>query len=181
MISKEYEWLKNEKGPKMIINALSLLGTKEYLGGENNPIIISWAKEVGQNLSNIYKSDSIPWCGLFMAVIATRSDKEVVKDPLWALNWGTFGINVDKPMLGDVLVFVRKTSDGKKAGHVSLYVGEDSKCYHVLGGNQSDSVSITRIEKSRLYASRRPIYNNIPANIRVIKLNEIGIISNNEQ
>jgi hypothetical protein len=116
-----------------------------------------------------------------MAVVAKRSSKQVVKDPLWALNWGTFGKYTDTAMLSDVLVFIRKTNEGKNAGHVGLYIGEDNDCYHVLGGNQSDKVCITRIEKSRLYAARRPNYNIQPSNVRVIKLNNNGIISRNEQ
>jgi hypothetical protein len=32
-------------------------------------------------------------------------------------------------MLGDVLVIVRKTKEGKSAGHVGIYVGEDGTCF----------------------------------------------------
>ena len=180
-IPNEYSWLNDESGPVMIKKALELFDTKEITGAQNNPIIISWAKEVGGNVANVYKADEIPWCGLFMAVVAKRSSKQVVKDPLWALNWGTFGKFTDTPMLGDVLVFVRKTADGKSAGHVGLYVGEDNACFHVLGGNQSDKVCINRIEKTRLYASRRPNYNVQPANVRKIVLKSSGKISTNEQ
>jgi len=41
-------------------------------------------------------------------------------------------------------------------GHVGFYAGEDERAYHVLGGNQSDSVSITRIPKDRLLEARWP-------------------------
>lgn len=180
-IEKKYEWLSNESGPRMITEALKLYGTIETPGKANNATIIAWAKEVGGKVETVYKADEIPWCGLFIAVVAKRAAKGVVKDPLWALNWGTFGKSVEAPMLGDVLVFVRKTSEGKTAGHVGLYVGEDSTCYHVLGGNQSDKVCITRIEKKRLYASRRPNYNVQPANVRSIKLSSTGSVSSNEQ
>jgi len=112
-----------------------------------------------------------------MAVIVKRSGRQVVKDPLWALNWGTFGTYTDTPMLGDVLVFVRTTPDGKKAGHVALYVGEDASCYHILGGNQSDRVCIVRKEKSKLYVARRPNYINQPKNVRQILLPESGQLS----
>lgn len=180
-LPEEYKWLGNEPGPVMLKNAIELLNTQEKLGSENNPVILGWAKEVGDDVSNVYKSDEIPWCGLFMAVIAKRSSKQVVKDPLWALNWGVFGKLSEIPMLGDVIVFTRETSDGKKAGHVALYVGEDATCYHVIGGNQLDSVCITRIKKSRLYVARRPNYNIQPKNVRVIKLKDNGKVSYNEQ
>lgn len=180
-LEEKYKWLSREPGPIMIKKALELYDTLEKSGTANNPVIIAWAKEIGGKVADVYKADEIAWCGLFIAVVAQRSSKQVVKDPLWALNWGTFGKYTDTPMLGDVLVFTRKTSDGKTAGHVGLYVGEDATCYHVLGGNQSDKVCISRKEKIRLYTSRRPNYNIQPANVRKIILSSSGQISNVEQ
>lgn len=177
----QYQWLSNEPGPKMILEALKEFGTLEKPGDANNPAIIAWAHEIGGAVEDVYKADKTPWCGLFMAVIAQRAGKKIVKDPLWALNWGTFGNHIETPMLGDVLVFIRKTSDGKKAGHVALYVGEDDSAFHTLGGNQSDSVCITRMAKNRLYTARRPEYNNQPQNVRRIILSASGSLSNNEQ
>ncbi len=174
-LEAKYKWLESEPGPIMIKKALELYDTTEIKGPVNNPVILKWAREVGGNVADIYKADEIAWCGLFIAVVAKRSSKQVVKDPLWALNWGTFGKFTDTAMLGDVLVFIRNGG-----GHVGLYVGEDAACYHVLGGNQSDKVCITRIEKKRLYAARRPNYNIQPANVRKIILSSSGQISENE-
>jgi uncharacterized protein (TIGR02594 family) len=170
----QYAWLANEPGPKMIVEALKLFGTVEGAGAKDNPTILAWAKEVG--LSDTYSHDSIPWCGLFLAVVAKRAGKEVVKSPLWALSWGEFGKAAEGgAMLGDVLTFKR---DG--GGHVALYVGEDTGAYHCLGGNQSDKVCITRIAKHRLYRIRRPAYNVQPANVRRIMLSAGGKLSTNE-
>lgn len=180
-LPQQYTWLLNESGPIMIKKALELFDTKEDLSKKNNPTIMAWAKEIGDKVERVYLADKIPWCGLFMAVVAKRANKQVVKDPLWALNWGTFGIHTTTPMLGDVLVFIRKDENGNTAGHVSLYVGEDDECFHVLGGNQSDKVSITRIKKDRLNTARRPKYNSQPLNVRKIILETTGIVSNNEQ
>lgn len=173
----KYRWLASEGAPRMLVEGLKLYGTIETPGTPNNPTIIAWAQEMGNNVADVYKADSIPWCGLFMAIVAKRAGKEVPKSPLWALAWSTFGNHVDVPMLGDVLVFTRQGG-----GHVGLYVGEDDTAYHVLGGNQSDKVSIARIAKTRLYISRRPIYSIAqPSNIRRIILTPDGIISSNEQ
>jgi uncharacterized protein (TIGR02594 family) len=180
-LEKQYRWLLKEQGPIMIKRALELYDVMEKPGTANNPLIINWAKEVGGKVADVYKADQIPWCGLFVAVVAKRSAKQLVKDPLWALNWGNFGKHTDTPMLGDVLVFIRRDAQGRLAGHVGLYVGEDDSCYHVLGGNQSDRVNIQRKEKTRLYTCRRPKYNVQPLNVRKIILTPIGAPSLQEQ
>lgn len=175
-LPSQYEWLNNEGAPKMIVEALLLYGTIETPGAANNQTIINWANEVGGKVTDVYKADSIPWCGLFMAVVAKRAGKEVPKDPLWALNWSAFGNRVEQAMLGDTLVFVRKGG-----GHVGIYIGEDKAAYHVLGGNTSDKVSIARIDKKRLYTISRPIYSIAqPPNVRRIFLSEKGMLSINE-
>jgi uncharacterized protein (TIGR02594 family) len=173
-LSAQYAWLGKEPGPKMIVEALKLLGTVEAAGSKDNPTILAWAAEIG--LAKTYSHDSIPWCGLFIGLVAHRAGKEVVDSPLWALSWADFG----KPaaggaMLGDVLTFKR---DG--GGHVALYIGEDVSAYHCLGGNQSDQVCIIRIAKSRLYRARRPFYVSQPANVRKITLAANGKLSSNE-
>lgn len=176
-LPEKYQWLESEGAPKMIVEALKLYGTSEDLSIKNNATIIAWAAEVGGSVEDVYKSDAIPWCGLFMAVVTKRAGKEVVKSPLWALSWSNFGDKTDTPMLGDVLTFVRKGG-----GHVALYVGEDNTTYHLLGGNQSDKVSITRILKTRMYAARRPVYATAqPANVRKIILSPGGEISTDEK
>lgn len=174
-LPKKYNYLALEPAPRMLLEALKLFGTLETPGTANNTTIIAWAKEVGGKVADVYKADSIPWCGLFMAVVAQRAGKILPASPLWALSWATFGTYQKTPMLGDVLVFTRNGG-----GHVGLYIGEDNICYHVLGGNQSDSVCITRIAKNRLYTCRRPLYNVPPKNVRKIILNSNGTISKNE-
>lgn len=169
-----YDFLKQEKAPKILVEAVKLLGVKEIVGTANNPIILQWAKDL--NLDKIYTNDAIPWCGLFIAYVVKQAGKEVAKNPLYALNWSSWGNAVDVPKLGDILTFKR---DG--GGHVGIYVGEDSECYHVLGGNQSDMVKVSRIAKSRLFKARRTPWSIAqPKEVRVIKLDSKGIISKNE-
>ncbi|MGI8524630.1 MAG: TIGR02594 family protein [Pseudolabrys sp.] len=175
MLPERYGWLAREPGPKMLVEALKLFGTMEKPGSANNPMILAWAKEIGAEVADVYKADSIPWCGLFMAVIAKRAGKEFPAHPLWALSWSAFGAKPHAPALGDVLVFTRSSG-----GHVGLYAGEDASAFHVLGGNQSDRVCITRIAKGRLYAARRPLYRVQPANVRPVYLESTGALSLNE-
>lgn len=170
-----YDWLKNESAPKILVEAVKHIGVKEIIGSNHNPVILGWAKAL--KLSNVYTNDEIPWCGLFVAYCAHAKGLQVVERPLWALNWAKYGTEVSEPMLGDVLTFKR---DG--GGHVGIYVGEDAKYYHVLGGNQSNSVSITRIAKSRLHKARRTTWKIAqPSNVRKVYLEAKGTVTTNEQ
>ncbi len=179
-LPKKYEWLLQEQGPKMITEFLKIFGTAEVKGVGDNPVILGWAKELG---IKDYTHDSIAWCGLEQAIVATRAGKQIPVAPLWALNWLNFGIEVpiDQAMFGDTLVFKRTDSEGHTAGHVALYIAEDKEAFHAGGGNTSDMVTIARIVKSRCVGVRRPLYNVTPANIRKIFMGEDGPISQNEQ
>lgn len=137
----------------------------------------------GRVYAGVYRHDAIPWCGLFMAIVAHRAniERRPERNPprlyLSALEWAAFGMSVPKgaAALGDVLVFKRKGG-----GHVGLYVGHDASAFHVLGGNQQNRVSITRLSRNRLVAVRRPAYRAQPANVRPIALAASGSLSVNE-
>lgn len=169
-----YDWLKSETAPRILVQAVKQLGVKEFVGKEHNPVILAWAKNLG--LERIYTNDEIPWCGLFVAECCRAAGLEVVERPLWALNWAKYGTPVTEPMLGDVLTFKRNGG-----GHVGIYVGEDDTHYHVLGGNQNNSVSVSRIAKSRLYKARRTAWKIAqPTNVRKVQLEPKGVITTNE-
>jgi uncharacterized protein (TIGR02594 family) len=170
-----YRWIDGVRPlPRMVSEARQLYGTIETPGAADNPVILDWAREAG--LSKAYSSDAVPWCGLFMALIARRAGKASPAKPLWARSWSRFGMASPTAALGDVLVFSRP----KGGGHVGLYVGEDEAAFHVLGGNQADAVCLTRIAKTRCIAIRRPIYRVQPASVAPIQLAASGAISANE-
>lgn len=170
-----YAWLAAEAGPRVLVEALALYGTRETAGSASNPVILAWARETG--LDRDYRSDDVAWCGLFVATVVKRAGFEPVKAPLWARNWAAFGTKADKASLGDVLVFERAGG----GGYVGLYVGEDASAWHVLGGNQGDQVSIVRIAKGRLLAARRCHWRIAqPTNVRPIRLAAGGALSTNE-
>ena len=180
-LPSKYSYVGAADAPSLIKAAVPLYGTLETPGSGNNKVILGWAKEVEKALGVAhlgYTADSIPWCGLFVGVVATRAGwaDQMPKIPLWAQSWLEFGAKADKPSFGDILVFGR---DG--GGHVGFYVGEDAGYYHVLGGNQSDAVTITRIAKSRLLGARRPKWRVAqPASVRKITLGASGPVSTNE-
>lgn len=186
--------------PALVVQALKELGTLEKKGTPNNPKIVGWADEVASVTktpyskwaADWYNADSIAWCGLFAAVIACRAangktDRLPPKSYLSALAWADFGepvqwkgregLRLENIWVGDILVFVREGG-----GHVGICVGvsKDGKTVFVLGGNQSDAVTITELKVERLYAVRRPPYNVIPAGARHVRISSTGIVSNNE-
>jgi uncharacterized protein (TIGR02594 family) len=129
-----------------------LMGTREQPGVGSNPKILDWASKEGIP----YKSDDIPWCGLFVGhcITSTLDREPIPANVLGARSWGSFGIKTD-PTPGAVMVFWRK-SLASGLGHVGFYAGEDATAYRILGGNQSDSVSLAWVIKDRLVAARWP-------------------------
>ena len=132
--------------------AKRLLGTRETPGPASNHKILEWAKD----LDISYKGDDVPWCGLFVAhcIGSTLTEESLPANPLSARAWRKVGQSC-KPGLGAILVFWRG-SPGGALGHVGFYKGEDKNAYHVLGGNQSDRVSVARVAKDRLLEARWP-------------------------
>ena len=132
--------------------AQRLIGTREKPGAGSNALILDWATDINV----MYKSDDIPWCGLLVGhCIGSTLDREPLPSGLLtARNWSRFGIPT-LPTLGAVMVFWRKTLQSG-LGHVGFYAGEDKDAYRILGGNQSDSVSLAWISKDRFLGARWP-------------------------
>ena len=140
--------------PKWLKAARVKLGTKEAAGSANSATILGWAKRLGTKiLGMVYNADSVPWCGVFVAYCLQEDGIEPVAIAVRATSWSTWGsaLRPERLAPGAVLVFERPGG-----GHVGFYVGEDATAYHVLGGNQGDTVSVARIAKDRCIARRWP-------------------------
>lgn len=175
----QYAWLAGlGLLPRTIQEGLKLLGTAEVVGKGSNKTIIAWRDELNQAGVRItgFSDDDVPWCGLLAAIVAHRAGKAVVENPLWAKNWPTFGVKSPQAALGDVLVFNRPGG----GGHVGFYIAEDAAAYHVLGGNQSNRVSIARIGKDRCIAERRPLMTIPPASMKPYRVAATGALSRDE-
>lgn len=155
-------------GPK----TLAALGLND-----NKPMVPPWVTEArrflglhevknAKALDKALRLDAseIAWCGAFVGmVVATALPKEPMPaNPLGSRNWLKFGKALNDPQIGAIAVFWRGSKDGWQ-GHVGIVVGHDKTHLHILGGNQSDSVSIARIAKTRLLGYRWPItYQDAP-------------------
>ena len=104
------------------------------------------------------------WCAAFVNTILLENDiptsAEVSPYPLMARSFLSWGEEVEEPKQGDILVFERGESGWQ--GHVGFYVStkkvNGETYYNVLGGNQSNSVSIELYPESKLLSIRR--FNN---------------------
>lgn len=157
--------------------ARSLIGVREAPGAGNSATIMGWAKRLGAKVLGItYAADSVPWCGLFCAHVMDHAGIKPPPIAVRASEWGKWGRKLVAPRPGCILTFVREGG-----GHVGFYVGEDDTHLHVLGGNQGDAVSITRIARNRLSEMRWP--NEVPLPpAKVVRLRPNGApITVNEQ
>jgi uncharacterized protein (TIGR02594 family) len=153
------------------------LNIREVPGPGDNPKIIGWAKRLGGWIASFYKKDSIPWCGLFVGYCLVSAGAENNQNGLGALNWAPYGNKLNVAIPGAILVFKRPGG-----GHVGFYVSEDDVSYHVLGGNQSDMVKVSRVEKRRLVPGgiRWPKGFAIPTDARPVKKKFDGELSTDE-
>lgn len=121
----------------------------------NNVELRKFLKSDGKTLGD---PAQLPWCGDFVetCVAVALPNVAIPSNPYLARNWLKFGMTVDS-CFGSVLVFWRQSVSGTK-GHVGFYYSEDKTHYHVLGGNQSNKISVSKIAKSRLLGARLPIH-----------------------
>jgi uncharacterized protein (TIGR02594 family) len=157
--------------PPWLTEARKHIGLREIPGKRHNPKIVNW----GISLGAWWKDDETPWCGTFVAHCLRASDQPVPKEWYRARVWVDYGSLLRSSRLapGAILVFSR---DG--GGHVGFYVGEDPLYYHVLGGNQKNSVNVMMLAKSRCIATRWP--KGVPVYGAPVQIRG-GVISTNEE
>ena len=157
--------------PSWLKIARSYDGLKEIPGPRHNQTIIRWLGKLNAWWSN----DETPWCGVFVAYCMKEAGLPRPKLYMRAKEWANYGVLLRPDLLspGAILVF-----DREGGGHVGFYVGEDAGHYFVLGGNQGNAVSVMKLGKSRLLASRWP--KGEPVMGKPVHL-KIGTVSINEQ
>ena len=137
-----YEWAKKQ------------IGTKEVAGKASNPLILEWLKDAFEWADD---DSTLAWCGIFVKEALESCGMPYAKGFASSRAWLKYGEHVPdgKEELGDIAVFWRGSKDGWK-GHVGFYAGKNGDNILVLGGNQSDSVSISPQTSYRLLGFRRP-------------------------
>ncbi len=137
------------EGAPWLATMRDLAGVREYAGGENNPTILGWAGFIASRYPEmaayaaLYRSDDISWCGLTMAYALA---KHGIRPPfgatdverfLWANSFAAWGLRLDAPRPGCIVVFKWKSG----GGHVGTLDRVEGKTLFITGGNQSDAVN----------------------------------------
>jgi uncharacterized protein (TIGR02594 family) len=133
-------------------------GIEEVGGNVDNPQIMAMLK-----LDNAWpSSDEVPWCSGFANYICWLARLPRSKD-LRARSWLNIGrgIPLEAAEHGDIIVIKRGKGEqpGPEVttapGHVGFYAGRTDGLIEILGGNQSDTVKISRYPRDRLLGVRR--------------------------
>lgn len=118
----------------------------------NNAELAEWLK-AGKALGDPAR---LPWCGdaVETAIVKTLPDEVVPTNPFWAQAWKDFGSDVKEPIVGAIGVI----RWNKSSGHVGIVAGYDPKTKKVtlLGGNQSDAITLATFPLSKFIAFRWP-------------------------
>jgi uncharacterized protein (TIGR02594 family) len=133
-------------------------GIKEFGGDLDNPQIMAMLKLDKDWPSN----DEVPWCSAFTNYICWLARLPRSKD-LRARSWLTIGrgIPLEQAEHGDIVVIKRGRGEqpGPEVidapGHVGFYAGMFAGFIEILGGNQSDTVKISRYPVDRLLGVRK--------------------------
>lgn len=124
------------------------LGTKEIVGPEHNKRVLEYHATTTLKA----KTDEVPWCSSFVNWVLAQSGYKTTRSAA-ARSWIRYG--KECALQYGAIVVTSRGSD-PTAGHVAFCTNHDSKYVYLLGGNQSNSVSITRMPIARILAVRMP-------------------------
>ncbi len=105
----------------------------EIPGAGSNSRIEEYLKVAGLDAT-----DETPWCAAFVSWCMAESGYELPKYPARARSWLNFGIELQRPRMGCIVVLRRGKNPAQ--GHVGFYVGCSAYRVIILAGNQSDCV-----------------------------------------
>lgn len=131
--------------------AVAEIGVKEIRGSSDTPRIVEYHSATTLKA----KDDETPWCAAFVSWVLLKAGYKTLKTA-WARDYATYGIKLDQPKKGCIIVFERNGKGGDS--HVTFYTGKDDGRKHLcVGGNQGDKVCIDGYSKSDVIAYRWPV------------------------
>ena len=136
---------------KLYAAALPFLGVHEIDGPESNPTIRKWIKEAASWLDG--DDSKTAWCGCFRGhlglVTATGIPRNHFRAAEW-LEWGMPVKGLSEAIQGDTVILKRPGGY-----HVALFASFKDLHMTLLGGNQSNSVSLAQFPTSNICGIRR--------------------------
>jgi uncharacterized protein (TIGR02594 family) len=137
---------------QVLEKAMEHLGLRELPGGKHNPAIVQMFADVGHEW---VKDDETAWCAAFVgSVLKSAGLPHTGKlNARSYLGWGEAVLPKDAEP-GDVMIFSRGDPNGWQ-GHVAFFVRREQTGYLVLGGNQSNAVTMQTYAFNRLLGVRR--------------------------
>jgi uncharacterized protein (TIGR02594 family) len=129
------------------------LGLKEIPGPASDPTITAWIK---QSASWLDGDDSkTAWCGCMRGAIGIATGTGAPPAHYRAASWAKWGraVDITKPSCwqqGDTIVMTRPGGN-----HVAVLDHVSGKTAFLLGGNQSNAVTIARFDISKITHVRR--------------------------
>lgn len=136
--------------PPWLAPAWRELGQREVAGASDNPRIKAMFREVGEG-TNLH--DEVPWCAAFVGACLERVHVRSTRS-LMARSYLRWGAPLKEGRFGSIAVLSRGRSPA--AGHVGFLVGEVGAKIFLLGGNQSNAVTVASFPKTRLLGLRWP-------------------------
>lgn len=134
--------------PRWLAGAWAELGQRETAGRADNPRIRAYFEAVGEP-----HPDEVPWCAAFVGACLERAGYASTRS-LMARSYLGLGMPLTEGRPGAIAVLSRGRDPA--AGHVGFLVGETDDSLVLLGGNQSDAVTVAAFPKSRLLGLRWP-------------------------
>lgn len=140
--------------PPWLKRAYNDLGLQEVPGPKHSSRVLQMFKAAGHPE---IKNDETAWCSAALNAWMVESGHKGTSN-LMARSWLRWGrkLDTDNPLpRGAVLVFPRGSSPIQ--GHVCLLLEDKGDMLKVIGGNQSNAVTVAHYARSRLLGARWPI------------------------
>jgi len=135
------------KIPSYVYFAINELGTREIAGNEDNSQILEYLDSV----KIIKGHDEIPWCSGFINWVMIQDGLKGTNKAN-ARSWLDWGVAIDKPQVGAVVVFKRGLEAWQ--GHVAILLDWNEEYFIVIGGNQSNKVGIAYLPRDKVLGMR---------------------------
>lgn len=138
--------------------AQRFVNIEEVGGNMDNPQILAMLRLDSKWATH----DEVPWCSGFVNYVCWICRLPRSKS-LMARSWLTVGqgIQLDDAEAGDIVILERGKGEQPgpeitdAPGHVGFFAGRSDSLVEILGGNQSDTVKISRYPVDKILGIRR--------------------------